>query len=341
MTIKVLIVDDSALIRSLLTETLSHDRVIEVVGTATDPYDAREKIKKLNPDVVTLDIEMPHMDGLSFLEKIMTLRPTPVIMVSSLTQKGAEATIRALELGAIDYISKDGSNTMNIDALGDELIQKIKTASKANLSVISTENKKKIESEKIQFKDKSLIAIGASTGGVDAVKQVLSTFPSNIPPTVITQHMPETFTSSFASRLDHMFDFHVKEANHGEVMRAGLVYIAPGDMHMKVALRGTQYVTQLDDGDKVSGHKPSVDVMFASVANAANKHATGAILTGMGKDGADGLVKMKKSGAKTYGQDEASCVVYGMPAAAYKAGAVDRMLPLQKIGDALLEACVK
>ena len=339
MPIKVLIVDDSALIRNMLTEVLSAASGITVIGTAKDPIDARSKIKELNPDVLTLDIEMPHMDGLSFLEKIMTLRPMPVVMVSSLTQKGADTTIKALELGAVDYVSKISSNTINLDAIGKSLVEKIKLAAKANIKTIADDNFKKVADEKIQFKDNAILAIGSSTGGVDAVKHVLAGLPKNIIPTVITQHMPEKFTKSFAERLDKLFDFHVKEADHGETLRAGNIYIAPGDMHLEVEYKLNKYVAKLNSGPKISGHKPSVDVMFSSVAKAAGNNAVGAILTGMGKDGALGMLEMRQCGAVNIGQDEASSVVYGMPAAAYQIGAVNQVLPLNKISEAIIKVC--
>lgn len=337
--VRVLIVDDSSIIRNLFVDILGSDPDIEVVGAAVDAFDAREKIKALNPDVVTLDIEMPKMDGLSFLEKIMTLRPTPVIMVSSLTQKGAAATLRALEIGAVDYVSKNSSRSFDAQHLSEELIMKVKTAARAKMHIpqkfgtfgpsISTGRK---------YASDMIIAIGSSTGGVEALRDVVTGFPPNTPPVLITQHMPPKFTTTFAARLNELSSVTVTEAKQGDLLEVGHVYIAPGDFHLELERKGTRFYCKITDTEKVSGHKPSVDVLFESVAKYAGSKAVGAILTGMGKDGAKGMLSMKKAGAMTFGQDEATCVVYGMPKAAFLAGAVEKQVPLEEISGALLKA---
>lgn len=344
--ITVLIVDDSALIRRLYKELLANEPDIEVVDTAIDPFDAREKIKRLNPDVLTLDIEMPKMDGIAFLEKIMTLRPMPVVMASTLTQKGAAITIRALELGAVDYISKP-TNTHAPDAMENlrrDLAEKIRAASKANVTQRALKTVSAQAQQVIAFAPKPtalprIIAIGSSTGGVEALRDIFVQLPANCPPVIMTQHMPEQFTPSFAARLDSLSQVSVKEAKHGDVLRTGHAYLAPGSHHLRIVKRGGQFLCQLSDGDRVSGHRPSVDVLFESVAEAAGEQAVGVILTGMGKDGAQGLLHMRNSGAYTVGQNQASCVVYGMPRAAAQAGAVMVELSLQQIAGHVLSYC--
>lgn len=339
--IKVLIVDDSALIRGLFSDILSGDSEIEVVGTANDPYEAREKIKDLRPDVITLDIEMPKMDGLSFLKKIMTLRPMPVVMVSSLTQKGAESTLHALEIGAVDYVPKTGSQSFDADKLADDLIEKVKAAARARVPCppheVVKSKPKPLETSKLD--SKKIIAIGASTGGVEALREVITILPADTPPIIITQHMPLQFTGTFAERIDKLSTINVSEAKNGDVLKPGYAYIAPGSHHMVLQKKGASYSCKLEDGELVSGHKPSVDVMFNSVASLVGDRAIGVILTGMGKDGAKGLLTMKKSGAITLGQNESSCVVYGMPKAAYLAGAVDKQVSLNMIASEILNAC--
>lgn len=346
MTIKVLIVDDSALIRQMFSEILSSELDIEVVDTASDPYDAREKIKRLNPDVLTLDIEMPKMDGLSFLEKIMTLRPMPVIMCSSLTQKGADETLRALEIGAVDYISKPVSDqTRNtIGALKDELVAKIRTAANANIANRRTAVARPMV---VPFhppggKSRHIIAIGASTGGVEALREIFLRLPANAPPIVVTQHMPEHFTASFAARLDSLSQVRVSEAINHTRLREGHAFIAPGgNTHLKIVKIGNDFVCKLEEGPLVSSHRPSVDVLFHSVAEAAGARAVGIILTGMGKDGAEGMKAMRDHGAYNIGQNQATCVVYGMPHMAAKAGATQIELPLADIPAAVLKFCEK
>ena len=342
--IRVLIVDDSALIRQLLTALLSTASDIEVVGAASDPYAARQLIKELSPDVVTLDIEMPKMDGLTFLEKIMTLRPMPVVMVSSLTQEGAEATLKALELGAVDFFGKPALDLeRGLEKRGQELIEKVRAASKARIRPItkskSTVNQNTVSGVKFSSTEK-IVTIGASTGGVEALREVISAMPANAPAILITQHMPANFTRTFAQRLDSLSSVAVKEATHRERVLPGHVYLAPGDRHLKLARSGGNYICVLDDGPEVSGHKPSVDVLFSSAAEVAGKNCVSVILTGMGKDGMRGMLDQKNAGASTLGQDEGSCVVYGMPKAAYEVGAVENQVSLGKVATEILKLCV-
>jgi len=345
--IRVLIVDDSLLIRNLFSDILNSSGSIEVIGTASDPLDAREKIKILNPDVITLDIEMPKMDGITFLEKIMTLRPMPVVMASSLTQHGADATIRALELGAVDFIPKTDSTNFDADELSQSLIDKVIIAARTKVKplvkdqVVDNTNVS-ILAKKLKGKQysKDIIAIGSSTGGVEAIKDIVSLLPSCVPPIVITQHMPPKFTKSFAERMDGLSELDIFEAKDGEELVNGCAYIAPGDFHLKVIRKPGKYIVNLDRGEKVTGHRPSVDVMFESVSRAVNSsRALGIILTGMGKDGAMGMMALKKIDAVTIGQDESSCTVYGMPKAAYLAGAVDEQVHLDKIAEQILQHC--
>jgi len=342
MAIKVLIVDDSALVRQLMTELLGSDPTLEVVGTAPDPYVAREKIKSLNPDVLTLDIEMPRMDGLSFLEKLMALRPMPVVVVSTLTQKGAEVALRALEMGAIDYVAKPLLNIRDgISALRDELVSKVKAAASARPQAARGAGSAQTVAlpSVVDYRLSTvgrIVAIGASTGGVEALHSVLTAMPADSPAILVTQHMPPGFTSSFAQRLDTLCAMSVSEATHGRPVMPGHVYIAPGGRHLELARSGAHYICQLQDGPPVSGHRPSVDVLFTSVAAAAGRNALGVILTGMGRDGAEGLLKMRMAGARTIGQDEASCVIYGMPGAAKAQGAVDQEMPLKTIPQGIL-----
>lgn len=347
--ITVLIVDDSALIRQMFREMLGSEPDIEVVDTASDPIDAREKIKRLNPDVLTLDIEMPKMDGLSFLEKIMTLRPMPVIMASSLTQKGADETIRALELGAFDYVSKPvHSQTRDtIGALKDELVAKVRAAAKANMSGRNSSRHQAQPPAIVPFHphgsaSRHIIAMGSSTGGVEALREIFLRLPANSPPIVITQHMPESFTKSFAARLNSLSPVGVSEAANHARLKEGHAYIAPGgNSHLKIVKIGADFVCKLEEGPTVSSHRPSVDVLFHSVAEAVGPRAVGVILTGMGRDGADGLKAMRDRGAYTIGQNQSSCVVYGMPQMAMKAGAVQIELPLAGIPAAMLKYCEK
>ena len=335
--IKVLVVDDSATMRAVICTVLRSDGGFDVVGEAADPYEAREKIKQLNPDVITLDIEMPRMSGLQFLQKIMTLRPMPVVMLSTLTQKGADDTIEALSIGAFECVAKPMSGNF-IEALS-HLPGIVRAASKYR-PVLNGVGNPKSRAVSSNFKpDNSIIAIGASTGGVEAIIQVLSDFPENCPPTVITQHMPASFLSTFADRLDRKSAPKVKLAEHGEILTAGHVYLSPGgDHHLELTGRN-RIMCQLTEGAPVSGHRPSVDVMMRSVAAAARNRAVGVMLTGMGRDGAKGLLEVRQAGGRTLGQDEASCVVYGMPKQAFEIGAVQKQIPLSKMGRKISSLC--
>lgn len=336
--IRVLIVDDSATMRSLISASLRQDPGIEVVGLAGDPLEAREAIKALSPDVITLDIEMPNMSGLEFLEKIMRLRPMPVVMVSTLTQAGADATLQALELGAVDCVAKPTRLADASQGLSD-LANRVRAAAGARVRPRNGAAPKPPTSGFIP--SGHLVAIGSSTGGVEALLTVLAHFPANCPPTVITQHMPATFTTSFAARLDRMSAARVREAVDDAPLEVGAVYLAPGgETHLEVVRQGGLRC-RLRRGAAVSGHRPSVDALFSSVAGAAGRAAIGVILTGMGRDGAIGLAAMRAAGARTLGQDEASSVVYGMPRSAFEAGAVERQAPLEAIGPAILDLAHK
>jgi two-component system chemotaxis response regulator CheB len=339
--VRVLIVDDSAVIRQLLSMLLSEDPEIEVVGTAGDPLIARDRIKELNPDVVTLDVEMPNMDGVTFLRKIMALRPMPVVMISTLTQAGAETTLEALEIGAVDFIAKPHNDVADgLTAIAHELQTKIKAAARARVS-IRTPAIARPKTVRAQWSGSGdrIIAIGASTGGVEALKTVLMAMPATCPPILITQHMPPRFTTAFAERLNRECPMTVSEAVHNEPAEPNHAYIAPGAFHLELVRVGGYYRCTLSEAPAVSGHRPSVDVLFRSVARVAGKSAVGAILTGMGKDGAEGLLEMRKAGATTLGQDEASALIYGMPRAAFERGAVMQQHSLTHIADAIMDAC--
>lgn len=336
MTIGVLVVDDSATMRGLIGAALKRDPEIEVLGFANDPIEAREQIKKLNPDVVTLDIEMPKMNGLDFLEKIMRLRPTPVVMVSTLTQAGADVTLEALELGAVDCVGKPVGGVTAQEAFSD-LTAKVKAAARARVKPYNGPAAP-VERDRDYRASDVILAIGSSTGGVEALMTILANFPDTCPPTVITQHMPATFTKSFAARLDRISGAHVTEAKDGDRLQPGHVYVAPGgEQHMEVTST-SHPVIRLRPGEPVNGHRPSVDVLFESVAK-LNRPSVGAILTGMGRDGASGLLSMRKSGARTLGQDESSSVVYGMPRVAFEIGAVEKQVGLSRMGPAILNLC--
>jgi two-component system, chemotaxis family, protein-glutamate methylesterase/glutaminase len=339
--IKVLCVDDSALIRSVMTEIINSQSDMGVVGTAADPLVARDLIKQTNPDVLTLDVEMPRMDGLEFLEKLMRLRPMPVVMVSSLTERGSEIALRALELGAIDFVTKPKLGVRDGLLNYTELITgKIRTAAGARLlpsrhaggaQRAAAEHAQEPLLRSPLLSTEKLIIIGASTGGTEAIREVLQPLPPDAPAVLIAQHMPPGFTRSFAQRLDGLCRIHVKEAEHGERVLPGYAYIAPGGYHLSLGRSGANYVAHLDQEPPVNRHRPSIDVLFDSVAKHAGKNAIGMILTGMGKDGAEGLLRMKRAGAHTLAQDEASCVVYGMPREAVLLGAVDEVSPLNEI----------
>ena len=343
MTIKVLVVDDSALIREVLTRMLTRDGDITVVGAATDQIEAREKIKQLNPDVVTLDIEMPNMNGLDFLEKLMRLRPMPVVMVSTLTKKGASETLLALELGAIDFVAKPSAEFAGgLDAFGASLRDKIRDAARADVRGAAT----RIETPKTAVKtaaapDGALIALGASTGGVEAIRTVLTNMPADCPPVVIAQHMPAGFTGRFAARLDELCAIKVVEAEDRMVLERGHAYVARGDYHLRVERSSGQLKCRLSQDELTSGHRPSVDVLFESVAKAVGPLAVGAILTGMGRDGARGLKLMREAGAYTVGQSQASALVYGMPRVAFEEGAVVEQAPLEQVAVKLANALVR
>ncbi len=339
--IKVLCVDDSALIRSLMTEIINGQPDMMVCATAPDPLVARELIKQHNPDVLTLDVEMPRMDGLDFLEKLMRLRPMPVVMVSSLTERGSEITLRALELGAVDFVTKPrvGIRDGMLD-YAEKLADKIRAASRARVRqtpqpqaavraagghpAAPMVNNPLVSTEK-------LIIIGASTGGTEAIREVLTPLPPDAPAVLIAQHMPPGFTKSFAQRLNGLCRIAVKEAEHGERVLPGHAYIAPGHAHLLLARSGANYIAQLSDEPPVNRHRPSVDVLFRSAATHAGKNALGVILTGMGRDGAAGLLEMKRAGAHTFAQDEASCIVFGMPREAIALGAADEVAPLAEM----------
>lgn len=339
--IRTLVVDDSALMRAMIPAMLQKSPDIEVVGTASNPYVARDMIKELSPDVITLDVEMPKMDGISFLEKIMSLRPTPVVMVSSLTQEGADTTLKALEIGAVDFVAKPLADLERaMPQLAQELIVKVKMAARAPVRARARRPAGSATPIQTNFQTtETIVAIGASTGGVEVLGGLLAAMPANAPATVIAQHMPEHFTRQFSERLNGRSSAAINEAVDGQVLKPGTVAIAPGGRHLTVVRSGADYVCKLTDDDPVSGHRPSVDVLFSSVANACGSNAVGVILTGMGKDGAQGLLDMRKAGASTLGQDEATSLVYGMPKAAFELGAVERQVAEDKVLPTILDLC--
>ncbi len=336
--IKVLIVDDSAVVREIFSTELSKDPELEVVGTAIDPYIARDKILKLNPHVITLDVEMPRMDGITFLRKLMRYHPLPVIIVSSLTPKGGQLALEALNAGAVDVLCKPGA-AYTVGDMSVELIDKIKSAAAIDmrkwLPMVNSETTPSPKLSIIKTTNK-VVAIGASTGGTQALQKVLSALPTNAPGIVIVQHMPEHFTTSFAKRLNEVCAIEVKEAENNDSVIPGRALIAPGNKHMLLRRSGARYYVEVKTGPLVSRHRPSVEVLFNSVAQSAGQNAIGVIMTGMGADGADGMLKMKQSGAITIAQDEASCVVFGMPKEAIKRGGVDYVVSLDKIPETIL-----
>jgi two-component system chemotaxis response regulator CheB len=343
--IRVLVVDDSALMRRILSDLLSRDPSIEVVGVAPDPYIARDKILKLKPDVLTLDVEMPRMDGLTFLGKLMRAHPMPVVMVSSLTLNGAETTLRALELGAVDFVSKPQLDVVErMPGAIAEIVEKIKMAAVAKLRTPSpapppqrSEPPTPRSTSAMLKTTQPVIAVGASTGGTEALRTFLMALPPDAPGVVIVQHMPEKFTKAFAMRCNSLCAIQVKEAEDGDRLLQGHALIAPGNYHMKLHRDGASYAVRVEQGLPVNRHRPSVDVLFHSTAEVAGRNAIGVILTGMGDDGARGLLAMKHAGAQTIAQDEASCVVFGMPKEAIKLGAVDQVLPLSQISATVLQ----
>ncbi len=338
--IKVLIVDDSAFIRVLLTEILQSDKQIEVIATAEDPLDAREKIKKHSPDVITLDVEMPKMDGITFLRNIMRLRPMPVIMVSTLTQAGADITIQALEIGAFDFIGKPSTDVKSqLTELAEELIEKVKAAANCNtIALEKTDRQKKavinLTKKKGEFE---IIAIGASTGGTEAIRDIVTRLPKGLPPIVMAQHIPDTFSTSYSKRLNSESVIEVREVRTTTKLEDGFAYIAPGSHHMKVQRKKDGFWAYIDDGEKVNRHKPSVDVLYDSIVKLGAKKCLAIILTGMGKDGALGLKRLRDEGATTIAQDEASSVVWGMPGSAVAIDAVKHILPLAEIADFIVK----
>ncbi|NBD20683.1 chemotaxis-specific protein-glutamate methyltransferase CheB [Aquabacterium fontiphilum] len=356
--IRVVVVDDSALVRSMLTEIINRQPDMECIGAASDPYVAREMIRNLNPDVITLDVEMPRMDGIDFLSKLMRLRPMPVVMVSTLTERGAEVTLRALELGAIDFVAKPKIGVADgLKQLAAEITDKVRIASKARINrapspapAVARPGSSSAATGPAsapvaapapaalgRLSTEKIIFIGASTGGTEATKEVLVTLPADAPAVVITQHMPPGFTRSYAARLDSLCRIRVKEATDGERILPGHAYIAPGGLHLSVERSGANYIARVQDGEPVNRHKPSVEVLFKSAARIVGRNAIGIMLTGMGADGAKAMREMKDAGAYCVAQDEASCVVFGMPREAIAAGAVDEILPLKQIAPHLMD----
>ncbi|MBW8185342.1 protein-glutamate methylesterase/protein-glutamine glutaminase [Shewanella nanhaiensis] len=335
--IKVLVVDDSPLVRQLLTHLLSDAPDIKVVGTAEDPYEAREQIKRLHPDVLTLDIEMPKMDGIAFLRNLMKLKPMPVIMVSTLTEKGAAVTLEALSIGAVDFILKPKSDlTSRLMEYREELIEKIHFASKSTIRPHTPIPKPSSAKQKSTYSRNKVIAIGASTGGTEAIQRLICQLPHDISPIVIAQHIPAAFSTSFAKRLNSNASMTVIESQGGELLKPGTAYLAPGSAHLIVERKGMSLYTKLLDTDPVNRHRPSVDVLFDSVAESVGKSALGVILTGMGKDGAKGLLNMRNKGSFTVAQDEASSVVWGMPGAAVDIEASSEILHIDRIPQKIL-----
>ncbi|WP_369938827.1 protein-glutamate methylesterase/protein-glutamine glutaminase [Xanthomonas medicagonis] len=343
---RVLIVDDSAVVRQMLTEILSRAPGVEVVGSAADPLLAREKIKRLNPDVITLDVEMPRMDGLAFLENLMRLRPTPVVMISSLTERGADTTLQALALGAVDFISKPKLDVARgLEEYAEEIVGKVKAAAKAKVRALDrpaaprpgagVATPSAASTLKFRTTDR-LIAIGASAGGTEALRVVLEGMPADAPAVVMTQHLPAGFSTAFADRLNRHSAMAVREATEGEAILPGHAYLPPGGKHLQVIRDGARWRCKIDDGPPVNRHKPAVDVLFQSVARNAGANAIGAILTGMGDDGARGLLEMLQAGASTLVQDEATSVVWGMPGTAFRLGAAQEVLPLDRIAERLI-----
>ncbi len=345
--LKVLVIDDSALIRSLMKVIINREKDMECVGAAPDPLSARELIMERNPDVLTLDVEMPGMGGLNFLERLMRWRPMPVLMISTLTEQGSDITLRALELGAVDFISKPKLGIADgMEKSAGEITEKIRAVAQARVhkTTAAPATQEKFSADVIlpsvagrYSVTEKLIVIGASTGGTQAIKEVLVRLPADAPGVLVTQHMPEHFTKSFANRLDALCKISVKEAEHNERILPGHAYIAPGNSHLLLKRSGANYLVQLDPGPLVNRHRPSVDVLFRSAANVAGANATGIILTGMGKDGMQGLLEMKQTGSFTIAQDEATCVIFGMPKEAIAAGAACEVVPLQNIARRTME----
>ena len=335
--IRVLIVDDSTLVRLMLDRILSNDASIEVIGHAADPYEAREKIKRSQPDVITLDIEMPKMDGITFLKNLMRLRPIPVVMISSLTHKGADITIKALSLGAVDFVCKpSGDLKQQLVSYGDEIINKVKNAANANVTSTASNNALIKKAPIHQNNRFEVIGLGASTGGVDAIKTIVTRLPTGLPPIVVVQHIPDVFSTSFAKRLDNMTDLKVIEVRQAIVMQPSHLYIAPGDDHLFIERVHGKLVVNINHNDPVNLHRPSIDIMFESIAKTSGKRSIGVILTGMGSDGVNGLLQIKRNNGITIAQDKESSVVWGMPGAAIASDAVSKVISLNRIADALV-----
>jgi two-component system chemotaxis response regulator CheB len=344
--IRVVVVDDSALVRGLLGEIINRQRDMQCVGVAADPLAARELIRAVNPDVITLDVEMPRMDGIDFLSRLMRLRPTPVVMVSTLTERGAEVTLRALELGAVDFVAKPRIGVAEgLQRLADDITDKIRVAARAQVRRLSAPVPHDPAAKPVagtgvapmgRLSTEKLIFIGASTGGTEATKAVLTELPADSPAILITQHMPAGFTTSYAKRLDSLCQIRVREASDGERLLPGHAYIAPGGLHLSVERSGANYVARVRDGDPVNRHKPSVEVLFESAARVVGPNALAVMLTGMGADGAQAMRAMRDAGSYNICQDEASCVVFGMPREAVRLGAAHDVLPLPRIAAALI-----
>ena len=335
--VRVLVVDDSALIRQLIAGILEADPGIRVVGTAADPYIARQKIKQLDPDVLTLDVEMPRMDGLTFLRNLMRLRPMPVVMVSTLTAAGASVTLEALALGAVDYVAKPAADpAAGLEAYADVLRAKVRAAARAQVRHLDAPGATAAAPPLVYRNVDRLIAIGASTGGTEAVREVLSAMPEDAPPIVIAQHIPADFSGPFAERLDRHSRMSVRQAADGDVLTPGHAYVAPGGRHLRVLRSGSRWRCRLGNDALVNGHRPSVDVLFDSVVQAAGAYASAALLTGMGDDGARGLLALREAGAATLAQDQATSVVWGMPGAAVARGAAAEVVPLSRVAERLL-----
>jgi two-component system chemotaxis response regulator CheB len=338
--IRVVVVDDSALIRSLLSAMINDAPDMEVVATAADPLVARERIRACNPDVITLDVEMPKMDGIEFLRRLMRLKPTPVLMISTLTQAGSETALTALELGAVDFIAKPTVNVANnLQGYADEIREKIRMAARARARLPHrfVAPAPSVAPRPGRLSNTTLVFVGASTGGTEAIKEFLTRLPADCPPVLIVQHMPEHFTASFAQRLDGLSAMHVKEAQDGEAICRGTAYIAPGHSHMRICRSNAGWLIVLDQGEPVNRHRPAVDVLFNSAAERVGSDAVAVIMTGMGKDGAQGMLRMHQAGAYTLAQDEASCVVYGMPKEAVATGGVDEICSLEALAARVLD----
>ncbi|MCS6948911.1 MAG: chemotaxis response regulator protein-glutamate methylesterase [Armatimonadota bacterium] len=339
--IRVLIIDDSVVIRQLLKDILTRDGGIEVVGTASDPVEGYDKLVQLQPDVLTLDVEMPRMDGITFLEKLMRSHPMPVVMISTLTREGSEVTLKALELGAVDFIAKPTQSIFTgMAALAHEITTKVKAAARARVRPKQA-HVAPVEMPQVALQRATatgrLIAIGASTGGPEAIRQVLQGLPAQVPPIVIVQHMPPVFTRSFAERLDRLCTVRVKEAEDGDTLQPGHAYIAPGDYHLQVSRNGSQYRARVVQTEPVNRHRPSVDALFDSVVEASGAATVAVLLTGMGADGARGMKKLRDAGARTIAQDEETCVVFGMPREAIQLGGAEFVLPLPQIAHKVVE----